>query len=143
MMNSLAGLLFLVLIMALASGGSMLPVWLFLTSLSIIAHTILFSIDAIMEPFVVLKTMLKYLRLDLVRITQIDQLDGQDDEEEEQEVELRTRPVFILAGYDDSYRFLDTVTHPVQVILALSFTLWTLCMLKDLFCIGSCCEKQK
>ena len=77
MMKSLVGLLSLALIAALASGGSILPVWLFLTSLSIILHTILFSIEIPMEPLVILKTMLKYLRLDLVRVAQIEEIEGE------------------------------------------------------------------
>lgn len=91
-MTVLMGLLLLIFFLAGLIGGSLLPIWIFLTTLSVIVHTILFSMHFPMEPFVVLKTILKYLRLDLVQISQMD-LKSVDVNDEKLPVE------FILAGY--------------------------------------------
>jgi len=60
----LALLLILLALVLLIAGDSLLPIWTFLTSLTLIAHTIVFRVKMPDVVFVVLKTMLKFLRFD-------------------------------------------------------------------------------
>ena len=52
----------------LIAGDTLLPIWIFVTSLTLIVHTVLFGSELPNDVFIVLKTMLKFLRLDFLSI---------------------------------------------------------------------------
>ena len=52
------------LIIAIIAGDSLLPIWIFVTSLTLLVHTAVFTLEFPKDAFVVLKVMLKLLRLD-------------------------------------------------------------------------------
>ena len=130
-----AALIFAALLLIIC-GGDLLPIWIFLTSLTLIVHTILFSVSLPDQIFVVLKCMLKFLRLDILPAFFPELRDYLKYEEREPPEE------FLLAGYE-SYRYLTSVTDLVLAIFALLIVMWLLSLLKDLFCIGSCCHKSE
>ena len=63
-MGVIAVLLILLALIFLITGDSLLPIWIFLSSLTLIVHTVVFRSELPDVVFVVLKTMLKFLRLD-------------------------------------------------------------------------------
>ena len=62
-MAGISGFLLVFGLLLLALGESLLPIWIFVTSLTLIVHTILFKVTLPEEVFITLKVMLNILRL--------------------------------------------------------------------------------
>ena len=62
-MAGIGGFLLVFGLLFLALGESLLPIWIFVTSLTLIVHTILFKVTLPEEVFITLKVMLNVLRL--------------------------------------------------------------------------------
>lgn len=58
----------IVLILLLAMGNSLLPVWIFITSLSLLVHTQLFNVLLSQDCLIIMKVMLKFMRLDFAPV---------------------------------------------------------------------------
>ena len=84
-MGVIAVLLILLALIFLITGGSLLPIWIFLSSLTLIVHTVVFRSELPDVVFVVLKTMLKFLRLDFSPLSSENHVNPPDE--------------FLMAGY--------------------------------------------
>ena len=84
-MGVIAVLLILLALIFLITGDSLLPIWIFLSSLTLIVHTVVFRSELPDVVFVVLKTMLKFLRLDFSPLSSENHVNPPDE--------------FLMAGY--------------------------------------------
>ena len=127
-------ILLLFVFLLLLTGGSLLPIWIFITSLTLLVHTVLFGADMPNDVFYVLKVALKFLRLDLMP------LDSDED--------VRPGEKFVLVGYQ-STSFLTNMSYLLLGPLALTIALWVLALLKDMVTprrsqetTQSCCRRS-
>ena len=65
-MAIIAGLLVILALLLVIARDSFLPIWIFMTSLNLMVHIVLFRIDLPDNVYLVLKTILKGLRLDFL-----------------------------------------------------------------------------
>ena len=127
---------FLVLFLLLLSmGGSLMPVWIFMTSLSLLAHTQLFNFHLPQECLIIMKVMLKFMRLDLTPV--------EDDPLETLSEDSPPPYMFQIAGYQSS-NFITNMSYPILFALVAPLPLLVLTALKDLLCeICYCFSKAK
>ena len=84
-MIGLAGVLIVLALVLLIARDSLLPIWIFLNTLTLIVHTVVFRSELPDVVFVVLKTMLKFLRLDFSPLSSENHVNPPDE--------------FLMAGY--------------------------------------------
>ena len=84
-MIGLAGVLIVLALVLLIARDSLLPIWIFLNTLTLIVHTVVIRAEMPDVVFVVLKTMLTFLRLDFFSLAA--------------ENHVRPPNEFIIAGY--------------------------------------------
>ena len=116
-MAIIAGLMLFLALLLVIAGDSLLPIWIFVTSLTLLVHTVLFRAELPSDVFVVLKTMLKVLRLDFLPLDSESHVPPPDE--------------FLVAGYQ-STQFVTNMGYLLLAPLALCLTLWILGLVKDI-----------
>ena len=115
-MVGLAILLGFLALLLLIAGDTQLPIWIFVTSFTLIVHTVLFKNQIPNEVYAVLKTMLKFLRLDFLPL--------------DSENHLKPSEEVFLAGYL-STQFVTNMGYLLLGLLAVSLTLLLLGLTND------------
>ena len=83
---------FLVLVLLLLGmGGSLMPIWVFTTSFSLLVHTQLLNMQLPQECLFIMKVMLKFMRLDFIPI--------EGDPLEAMSIDYQPPYMFQIAGY--------------------------------------------
>ena len=136
-MKALGGVLLFLLILMVGLGESLLSIWIFTTSLTLIVHTIVFSATVPDDAFVVLRVMLKFLRIDFYSLS----TEGQ----------LSPTGSFVEAGYTSTL-FVTNMGIPLLAIAACPVALWICTLFIDLWCtqnranrpekVTKCCRKS-
>jgi len=127
-MTGVAGFTALVALLLLLTGESLLSVWIFATSLTLIVHTYLFQAIFPDTVTVVLRVMLKFLRLNFEALEAYYPIELPYYQNLGDVVE--PSPAFLMAGYQ-SARFNSNMSISLKFMLVAPLVLLVLALLKD------------